>query len=89
MTIKPHTLADMRSGESRWVGRTDLHVYCWAPCDPVTMANGKTGWQRRAPVYKLLTADDPPNVWEQVGWGTAADVCRRINAILAEGSAND
>lgn len=83
MTIKPPELADMRSGECRWIGRYDLHVYCWAPCDQVTMANGKTGWQRRAPVYKLLIAGEPPNVWDRVGWGTAAEVCQRINAMMA------
>lgn len=77
----------MKSGESRWIGRTDLHVFCWAPCDPVPMPDGRVAWKRRQPVYKLLTADCPPNVWDSTGWTTAADVARQIESILTREAA--
>ena len=37
------SLAAMTSGECRFVGRVDIHVYCWAPCDLVDMPTGRKG----------------------------------------------
>lgn len=45
----------MTSGECRWIGRHDLHVYCWAPCDAV-QSDGKTRWIRRQPSFRIDTA---------------------------------
>lgn len=74
MTITPKSFADMTSGECRWVGRCDLHVYCLRPAGT-------------APTFKLLTADDPPDVWQPDGWTTGVAVAVRINAILAADAA--
>ena len=45
-------LADMGSGECRWVGRYDIHVYCRNP-----LVRDGHGWRRGLPSYKVVTAD--------------------------------
>jgi hypothetical protein len=42
----------MGSGECRWVGRHDIHVYCRNPL----LRDGQ-GWRRGLPSYKVVTAD--------------------------------
>lgn len=74
----------MTSGECRWVGREDVHVYCWAPCDLVLMPHGRHGWQRRQPVFKAWTSDSVGSPWDDAGWVTAAVVVRQIESILTE-----
>jgi hypothetical protein len=47
-----YELADMGSGECRWVGRYDIHVYCRNPL----LRDGQ-GWRRGLPSYKVVTED--------------------------------
>lgn len=80
-----HTkLHHMVSGQAGWVGREDIHVYCWAPCDLVPMPTGRMGWQRRPKRYKVFTFDTPGSPWDAGGWLTADEASRQIDAILAQ-----
>jgi hypothetical protein len=77
-------LLAMTSGECRWIGRHDLHVYCVAPCELVRTAFGRDGWQRKPPAFKLWTEGSAGSVWDEGGWTTAANVARQIENILAK-----
>lgn len=72
------TLSAMTSGEVRWIGRPDLHVQCWAPCDLVPMPHGRDGWVRRSPVFRIITADTTTE------WVEAAVAVRQIEALIAQ-----
>lgn len=74
------SLAQMKSGEARWVGRVDIHVYCWAPCDLVEMPSGRTGWQRRVPLYKVWDGEGSP--WDKTGWVSAAEAAAAVRKEL-------
>lgn len=76
------TLYRMTSGECRWVGRPDIHVYCWAPCDLVMMPHGREGWQRRPPVFQIVTATATTD------WLDAPTAAREIQTLLAQESRN-
>lgn len=77
------SLHDMKSGECRWIGRHDLHVYCWAPLDKIHSDDGRPcRYVRRPSMFKLWT-DDAGSVWDATGWTTAAEVARMIRGILA------
>ena len=65
------TLHAMTSGECRWVGRYDIHVYCWAPLN-------------RPAVFKVWTADSVGSPWDDAGWVTASVAVRQIESILAK-----
>lgn len=41
-------LEAMESGECRWVGRHDVHVYCRHPFVKTLMPTGRMGWTRPA-----------------------------------------
>ena len=78
------SLAAMTSGECRFVGRVDIHVYCWAPCDLVDMPTGRKGWQRRPPKYKVFTGDDESHPWEPGGWLEPEEAAARVATLLKE-----
>ena len=70
-------IADMKQmvpGESRWMGRTDLHVYCfgtWVNCV----------YRRDLRAWKLWTADleaKGGSPWDRDGWMTAEQVAQLI-----------
>jgi hypothetical protein len=65
-------LEQMTSGECRFVGRVDIHVYCRAPA----------GQSR---VFKVWTVDSEGSPWEPDGWVDAAVAAGQIEAILEAG----
>ena len=38
----------LESGECRWIGRHDVHVYCQHPFVETMMPTGRSGWTRPA-----------------------------------------
>jgi hypothetical protein len=38
-------IESLASGECRWIGRHDVHVYCRAPMVETLMPSGRMGWQ--------------------------------------------
>lgn len=74
MSSAERSMSQMTSGEARWIGREDLHVYCWGPMN-----------QPR--VYKLWTIDSIGSVWDAAGWTDAAAVAGQIDAIKRRAAA--
>lgn len=61
----------MTSGECRWIGRPDIHVYRWSP-------------GRADPLWKVRTVASTGSVWDDAGWSDAATVIRQIETLLKE-----
>lgn len=40
-------IEEMTSGQCRWIGRPDIHVYCHHPMVETMMPWGRLGWTRR------------------------------------------
>lgn len=59
----------MTSGECRWIGRPDIHVYRWSPI-------------KVDPLWKVRTVASTGSVWDDAGWSDAATVIRQIEALL-------
>ncbi len=71
-------LGSMKSGECRWLGRHDLHVYCWAPCDRLQDGD-RVRWIRRQPSYRIAQSGE---------WLDAASAAATVEKLLSrEGSA--
>ena len=43
-----YEIDSLESGECRWVGRHDVHVYCQNPFVETLMPTGRMGWTRPA-----------------------------------------
>jgi hypothetical protein len=69
------SMLSMSPGECRWVGREDLHVYCWG-----TSIDGR--YDPRVTQFKLWTADSTGSVWDAAGWKSGPAVAREIEAII-------
>jgi hypothetical protein len=59
--VKPAIVRDiltaMKSGQAKWVCDESIHVYCMAPCELVTGADGRAGWLRTAPTFKVVSGN--------------------------------
>lgn len=72
-------LLRMTSGECRCdLDVPDIHVFCWAPCDPVVRPDGKTAWVRREQRYKVVTDGDPSPWASHDGWMTLDEVAAAL-----------
>lgn len=69
----------MVSGQCKWIGREDIHVYCHAPMVERLMPTGRTGWQPGPATYSIAC---PSAGLDAETWTTAADVARQIESIL-------
>lgn len=78
-------IVDMKPGECRWIGREDINVYCWQPCDLVMMPSGRQGWVRREATFKAWTADSVGSPWSADGWVSATAVVHQIKQLLTKG----
>jgi hypothetical protein len=47
-------IASMASGECRWIGREDVHVYCRRPFVECLMPSGRMGWQPGPATYSVV-----------------------------------
>jgi|688.fasta_scaffold1253592_1 hypothetical protein len=69
----------MVSGQCKWIGREDIHVYCHAPMVERLMPTGRMGWQPGPATYSIAC---PSAGLDAETWTTAADVARQIESIL-------
>ena len=69
----------MVSGQCKWIGREDIHVYCHAPMVERLMPTGRMGWQPGPATYSVVCPDAG---LDAETWTTAADVARQIESIL-------
>lgn len=69
------SLADMESGECRWIGRRDIHVYCRAPL----RQNAEGCWQRSDPQYCVVC---PAAGLRHGQWGTADEARAAIREVI-------
>lgn len=75
-------IKSLESGQAKWIGREDIHVYCHHPMRLTMMPTGREGW-RREPAdarYKVLCED--AGALEGV-WMTAVEAARLVDSILA------
>ena len=61
-------LTVMTPGECRWIGRRDIHVYCFG-----TRVDG-----RYLPDVRLFKIATDECVWNEGGWSTAAEIAAQI-----------
>ena len=47
-------IASLASGECRWIGREDVHVYCRRPFVQCLMPSGRMGWQPGPATYSVV-----------------------------------
>jgi hypothetical protein len=47
-------VASLASGECRWIGREDVHVYCRRPFVECLMPSGRMGWQPGPATYSVV-----------------------------------
>lgn len=47
-------IESLASGECRWIGRRDIHVYCRAPMVETLMPSGRMGWQPGPATYCIV-----------------------------------
>jgi hypothetical protein len=76
ITAAVHGLA---SGECRWIGREDIHVYCHAPMVERLMPTGRMGWQPGPATYSVVCPDAG---LEPGTWVTAREAVRLIESAL-------
>lgn len=75
------TLEEMTSGECRWVGRHDIHVYCHHPMVETMMPWGRTGWKRMAGEARYCVVC-PDAGLEHGNWITAAEAAVIVDRIV-------
>lgn len=82
MTAASITAAVYRlaSGECRWIGREDIHVYCHAPMVQTLMPTGRMGWQPGPASYCVVCPDAGLEDYDQ--WVTAREAVRLIESAL-------
>jgi hypothetical protein len=69
------------SGECRWIGREDIHVYCHRPYVEAMMPTGRLGWQPGPATYSVVC----PDVGLEPGtWVTAREAVRLIESALSQ-----
>lgn len=69
-------LCGMESGECRWIGRHDVHVYCRNP-----LVQDGPRWRRGVATYKIVTAD------EESPWVGLDDAAAAVAAIAGRAAA--
>ena len=72
----------MQSGECRWIGREDVHVYCKAPMVPITMPNGGTGWTAGPRMFAVVCR--AAGLLDPVAWQTADEAAALVENILEQ-----
>lgn len=80
MTISQ--IKSLESGEARWIGREDIHVYCRHPMRRALMPTGREGWQRLPEDARYMVQCEDAGSLEGV-WMTAAEAARLVDGILA------
>ena len=72
-------IASMASGECRWIGREDVHVYCRRPFVECLMPSGRMGWQPGPATYSVVC---PSAGLKHGTWVPACEATDTIGRIL-------
>ena len=80
MTISQ--IKSLESGQARWIGREDIHVYCQHPMRLTLMPTGREGWRREAEGARYMVQCEGAGGLEGV-WMTAVEAARLVDGILA------
>jgi hypothetical protein len=73
----------LASGECRWIGREDIHVYCHSPMVERLMPTGRMGWQPGPASYCVVCPDAGLEYIEDYDqWVTAREAVRLIESAL-------
>ena len=74
-------IEDLASGECRWVGREDIHVYCRNPMREVPSPFGRPAW-RRFPEEAVYCVVCPEAGLEYGEWVDAPRAAKRVAKAL-------
>ena len=77
-----HEIESLASGECRWIGRHDIHVYCHAPMIETMMPWGRMGWQRGPASYCVVCLEAGLEYGE---WVDAPRAAKRVAKALKAG----
>jgi hypothetical protein len=72
-------IASLASGECRWIGREDVHVYCRRPFVECLMPSGRMGWQPGPATYSVVC---PSAGLKHGTWVTADNAGSTVIGIL-------
>lgn len=75
-------IKSLESGEARWIGREDIHVYCRNPMRLTMMPTGREGWQRLPEDARYMVQCVDAGSLDGV-WMTAVEAARLVDSILA------
>lgn len=75
-------IESLSSGECRWIGRHDIHVYCHAPMVETMMPWGRLGWTRR-PEDARYCVVCPDAGLDYGAWMTAEQAAVIVDRIVA------
>jgi hypothetical protein len=73
-------IKSLESGEARWVGREDIHVYCKNPMRLTMMPTGREGWRREPEAARYCVVAEGHDYGT---WVTAVEAARLVDSILA------
>lgn len=76
-----HEIADLESGECRWIGRHDIHVYCQHPFVETIMPSGRPGWTREPGSARYSIACHEAGLSHGT-WLTLAQAAAAVDKIL-------
>ena len=82
MTI--YEIDSLESGECRWVGRRDIHVYCQHPFVETMMQTGRVGWTRPAGTARYCVVC-PEAGLEYGDWLTLEQAAAIVDSLVAGG----
>jgi hypothetical protein len=71
-------IESLASGECRWIGRHDVHVYCRAPLVETMMPWGRRGWTRGPATYCVVCQEAGLEYGEFVDAPRAAKLVEKI-----------
>jgi len=74
-------IASLASGECRWIGREDVHVYCRNPLLRTTGIDGRVGWERQ-PGAARYTVVCPAAGLRYGTWVPACEAVDTVSRIL-------
>lgn len=74
-------VASLASGECRWIGREDVHVYCRNPLVRIPGIDGRERWERQPGAARYSVAC--PAAGLRYGtWVTACEAASTVSGIL-------
>jgi hypothetical protein len=78
-------VSSLASGECRWIGRDDLHVYCRRPSVKQLMPTGRIGWVPGPATYSVVC---PSAGLKHGNWINASDAVRTVSSLMDRFSNN-